>query len=822
MFLNNLKGDLDSPTTSQSRIIIISLIMISLVIIFTYDTGNAAAANNSVIYVNGSHGNDVNNGYTWTTAKLTIKNATGTVNNGGTVNIAQGTYTGTDNTNINITKNMTIIGANQNNTIINAQGVYQIFNINPGVTVTLQNLTLTNGYSYSSGGAIDNEGKLTVSDSTFAGNTGTYGSGAIYNRFGGTVNVTGSKFTGNIATNTYGMGGAIFNYGALILSNSTFTQNTAGAIYNVGGNLAVTSCNFTNNIYSTIYNIDGALNVTGCNFTNNTGGAIDTFDSTANVINCSFTGNTATSALGGGGAIENSGALTVSSSTFTNNTFTNDNADSTGGGAIYNYGNLTVTGSHFTGNNAIGTYDYGGAILNSGALTVSSSTFNNNTAYEGGAILNSGSFNVTSCNFTGNNATSDYSRGGAILNYGTLNVTNSLFTGNTASDAGAIYSGGSFNVTSSTFTNNTAGNGGAIYNVVTATVRFNRIIGNSNYDIYNVVGSMDALYNWWGTNFAGTNPVTAGRINSGNVTSWIVLTVSASPTTILPNGTSKVTADLLHDNNGVYHDPAFGVVPYTGLANFKTTLGSIADTKFSSGLATSTFNAGTSTGVATVSATVDQATVNTYIIIGNTSPTVVSVDPVNNTVNVPINKVIKVTFSEPLTAGSAYSLITVKNSAGAVKMMTSSISGSVLTLTPVYNYLTEYKYTLNLPVNSVKDLAGNNLLSAYTSSFTVTPLTVNSTDPANNTVNVTTNKVIKITFNELIQQGSAYSQITVKNSGGVVKLMNASVSGSVLTLTPVYNYLTGDRYTVNLPVNSVKDSAGNGLATAYNSTFNTK
>jgi methionine-rich copper-binding protein CopC len=184
--------------------------------------------------------------------------------------------------------------------------------------------------------------------------------------------------------------------------------------------------------------------------------------------------------------------------------------------------------------------------------------------------------------------------------------------------------------------------------------------------------------------------------------------------------------------------------------------------------------------------------------------------------------VIKITFNELIQQGSAYSLITVKNSAGAVKMMTSSISGSVLTLTPVYNYLTGYKYTLNLPVNSVKDLAGNNLLSAYTSSFTVTPLTVNSTDPANNTVNVTTNKVIKITFNELIQQGSAYSQITVKNSGGVVKLMNASVSGSVLTLTPVYNYLTGDRYTVNLPVNSVKDSAGNGLATAYNSTFNTK
>jgi methionine-rich copper-binding protein CopC len=44
---------------------------------------------------------------------------------------------------------------------------------------------------------------------------------------------------------------------------------------------------------------------------------------------------------------------------------------------------------------------------------------------------------------------------------------------------------------------------------------------------------------------------------------------------------------------------------------------------------------------------------------------VTSTDPANNAVNVPINKVIKVTFNEPIAAGSAYSSITVKNSAGA-------------------------------------------------------------------------------------------------------------------------------------------------------------
>jgi methionine-rich copper-binding protein CopC len=198
-----------------------------------------------------------------------------------------------------------------------------------------------------------------------------------------------------------------------------------------------------------------------------------------------------------------------------------------------------------------------------------------------------------------------------------------------------------------------------------------------------------------------------------------------------------------------------------------------------------------------------------------------STDPVNNTVNVPNNKVIKVTFSEPITAGSDYSSITVKNSGGVVKMMNASINGSVLTLTPVYNYLIGYNYTLTLPVNSVKDLVGNNLASAYISNFTIATIipSVNGTDPVNGAVSVTNNKVIKITFSEPITAGSAYKQITVKNSAGALKTMNTSISGSVLTLTPVYNYLTGYKYTITIPANAIKDATGNGLTSDFTSGF---
>jgi PKD repeat protein len=207
--------------------------------------------------------------------------------------------------------------------------------------------------------------------------------------------------------------------------------------------------------------------------------------------------------------------------------------------------------------------------------------------------------------------------------------------------------------------------------------------------------------------------------------------------------------------------------------------------------------------------------------IATTVPSVASADPANNAVNVPNNKVIKITFSEPITAGSAYNSITVKNSAGAVKMMTSSISGSVLTLTPVYNYLTGYKYTVTIPANAVKDSLGSGLAAAFTNSFTIatTAPKVNGIDPVNGAVNVPNNKVIKITFSEPIAAGSAYNSITVKNSAGAAKLMTSSISGSVLTLTPVYNYLTGDKYTIFIPANAIKDSTGNGLAADYTSSF---
>ena len=72
------------------------------------------------------------------------------------------------------------------------------------------------------GGAIYNASSLTVSGSTFDGNTSAYGAGAIFN--GGPLSIDGTSFVDNSAP-VYG--GAIMNLISLEIINSTFSGNSA-------------------------------------------------------------------------------------------------------------------------------------------------------------------------------------------------------------------------------------------------------------------------------------------------------------------------------------------------------------------------------------------------------------------------------------------------------------------------------------------------------------------------------------------------------------------------------------------------------------------
>jgi hypothetical protein len=146
---------------------------------------------------------------------------------------------------------------------------------------------------------------------------------------------------------------------------------------------------------------------------------------TANIYGSTFSDNSARN----GGALENSAGATMS---ITGSTFSvNQAADSFRGGAVHNSGTMTITSSLFVSNFAgisSGTGASGGAIDNGGTMTISSSGFYQNRAANGGAVWTSttpaGSMSITNSSFLMNTA----GAGGAIDSHaGTTNISFSSF-----------------------------------------------------------------------------------------------------------------------------------------------------------------------------------------------------------------------------------------------------------------------------------------------------------------------------------------------------------------------------------------------------------
>jgi hypothetical protein len=122
----------------------IPLLLISLALLISLSTVSA-----NEIYVN-TTGNDTSGSGTADNPYLTIQTGINNTEANGTIHIADGQYSGTNNTNITISKNLNIIGQSQENTIINGTNTNWIFKILTGVNVTICNLTLANGDSINS------------------------------------------------------------------------------------------------------------------------------------------------------------------------------------------------------------------------------------------------------------------------------------------------------------------------------------------------------------------------------------------------------------------------------------------------------------------------------------------------------------------------------------------------------------------------------------------------------------------------------------------------------------------------------------------------
>jgi CSLREA domain-containing protein/uncharacterized repeat protein (TIGR01451 family) len=225
---------------------------------------------------------------------------------------------------------------------------------------------------------------------------------------------------------------------------------------------------------------------------------------TLEIDDVAFTNNQANS----GGAIYNSGVVTITASMF------RDNTASANGGSVVNAGtgHMQISGSTFSASSA-GVL--GGAIFNTGTINLSNSSLGGNQASFGGAIESlSGSITITNSAIGDNHTSQD---GGGIQNQGTLSIVGSTISGNSADGiAGGLQNSGSLALTNSTISGNRARqHGGGIANLGTLSLN-NATIANNSADA-NGDGSGDGggIFTNAGSSITLKNTLLAQNVDRG-------------------------------------------------------------------------------------------------------------------------------------------------------------------------------------------------------------------------------------------------------------------------------------------------------------------
>jgi len=281
------------------------------------------------------------------------------------ITLGAGVFTVSDGQVDFISSEITINGLTSSSTIIQpstcdpieeeCSNDHQFVRNTSGGTLSLNNLTLRYWKNTGdlNGGILLNNGILNISDCVLSNNRAVYG-GAFINS-GGTVTITNSAFTSNMAHNysDYNTGGAIYNAlagpGSITIQESTFSGNSGsdgGAIFNYG-----------------------LLDIINSTFSENTasfsGGAIYVHNNTASLINVTLSGNVASS-NGGGIFNDNDGTLNFINTIIANSTSSSDCYNDEGT-INTNTNNLVEDGScnaDFSGDPALGPLaDNGGPTL---------------------------------------------------------------------------------------------------------------------------------------------------------------------------------------------------------------------------------------------------------------------------------------------------------------------------------------------------------------------------------------------------------------------------------------------------------------------------
>ncbi len=202
-------------------------------------------------------------------------------------------------------------------------------------------------------------------------------------------------------------------------------------------------------------------------------------------------------------------------------------------------------------------------------------------------------------------------------------------------------------------------------------------------------------------------------------------------------------------------------------------------------------------------------------------PVVLSTDPDNGTINVPLDKTITVIFNEEMNAAtfnqSSFTLQGTAAVAGTV-----SFSGTTASFDPTSPLAANTTYT-GVIKTSVKDIMGNALQADYVWTFstgsTVTPMVI-STDPANNATNVFLNKIVAANFNMPMNQATINATTFTLKQGTTSVAGSVAYNGTTAYFAPTALLAANTIYTATITT-GVKNVQGTTIASNYTWTFTT-
>jgi hypothetical protein len=265
---------------------------------------------------------------------------------------------------LDLLTDLSIVGADAATTVIDANGLDRAFEAsNPNIInpiVVLNNLTIKGGAASGDGGGfLASNAKVSLENVSFTGNSST-ADGAGLRTLYGTINVINTRFLNNIAA---GSGGGFASETAATVTNSQFIGNIARAAnsgFGGGGGLAsgqtleIVGSTFIANKASNGFGggvlSKGRISMTTSNSSENQavcgGGAAVIYFGSLSINSSSLSGNTATQ--GAGICVGDKSTLSL-----TNATISGNQASDVGGGLrLISYAKATIVHSTFAVNTA--------------------------------------------------------------------------------------------------------------------------------------------------------------------------------------------------------------------------------------------------------------------------------------------------------------------------------------------------------------------------------------------------------------------------------------------------------------------------------------